>query len=171
MRCENCNERDATVHLTEIVNDTKKEIHLCEECARQKGVTIKAQLHNLSIPEFVGHLAETPGPASEEEDATCETCGLTFAKFRSQGKLGCPDDYVVFREPLLGLLERIHGGTQHRGKVPSRATTEIARQKELMQLREELRNAVDAENYERAAQLRDRIRTIEEGLSGDRSVP
>lgn len=172
MLCENCNERKATVHLTEIVNNTKKEIHLCEECAKQKGVTIKAQLQNLSIPEFVGHLVESGGLASEEDEGpVCEACGLTFHKFRSQGKFGCPEDYAAFREPLTSLLERIHGSTQHRGKVPSRATTEIARQKELMQLREELRQAVEAENYERAAELRDGIRQIEDRSSGHRSEP
>jgi protein arginine kinase activator len=168
MTCESCNERKATVHLTEIINDTKKEIHLCEECAKEKGVTIKGQLANLSIPEFVVESASSE--PDEGQDLVCEACGMTFAKFRSQGKFGCPEDYVAFRDPLTGLLERIHGNTQHRGKVPSRATTEIARQKELMQLRLDLKQAVEAENYERAAGLRDRIRQIE-GISGEPGSP
>jgi protein arginine kinase activator len=83
------------------------------------------------------------------------------------GKFGCPNDYVTFKKGLLGLFDRIHGSTQHRGKVPSRTTDRIAQQKELMQLREELKNAVAAEAYERAVELRDKVHKLEAELGGD----
>jgi len=167
MLCQNCQQRPATVHLTEIVNNQKREIHLCEECAQEKGVAIKAHVTGLDIPEFVGKLASSeqsaPGrkPTSE---LRCDVCGLTFEAFRNLGKFGCPNDYEVFKEGLVKLLERIHGSTQHRGKVPSRVTDRVSHQKELMQLKEELRVAVEREEYERAAELRDRIRRLEAEL-------
>jgi len=152
--------------LTEIVNNTKREIHLCEECAQAKGVAIKLQIQGLDIPDFFGQLAEEKpkskeSPEKEEGELRCQVCGLTFEAFRRSGKFGCPHDYVSFKRNLLGLLERIHGSTQHRGKVPSRASARIAQQKELMQLKEELKQAIAQEAYERAAELRDRIHDLE----------
>ena len=168
MLCQNCQKKAATVHLTEIVNNAKREIHLCEACAQAKGVAIKTQIEGLEIPEFFGQLAQShaqaaPGAATEGQLA-CEVCGLTFEAFRNMGKFGCPNDFVRFKTSLLGLLDRIHGSTQHRGKVPSRATDRIAQQKELMQLRAELKQAVDAEAYEKAAQLRDKVHQLEARL-------
>ena len=168
MLCQNCHKRAATVHLTEIVNNTKREIHLCEECAQAKGVAIKSQIQGVDLPEFFGQLAESQGESApgrgSEEDLKCEVCGLTFEAFRNMGKFGCPNDFIAFKQGLLGLLERIHGSTQHRGKVPSRATERIAQQKELMQLREELKQAVATEAYERAAEIRDRVHKLEAEL-------
>ncbi len=169
MRCQNCRKRTATVHLTEIVNNQKREIHLCEECAQEKGVAIKAHVSGLDIPEFVGKLASSssePSPTGPKSTSQlrCEVCGLTFEAFRNIGKFGCPNDYVVFKDGLVKLLERIHGSTQHRGKVPSRVTDRVSQQKELMQLREELRIAVEREEYERAAELRDKVRQLEAEL-------
>jgi protein arginine kinase activator len=165
MLCQNCKKRAANVHLTEIVNNAKREIHLCEECAQEKGVAIKTQIEGLEIPEFFGQLAQQQSHAAGEQPAEgqlrCEVCGLTFEAFRNMGKFACPNDYVAFKKGLLGLLDRIHGSTQHRGKVPSRTTDRIAEQKELMQLREELKHAVASEDYERAAELRDKVHTLE----------
>ena len=172
MLCQNCQKRTANVHLTEIVSNQKHEIHLCEECAQEKGVAIKTQIEGLEIPEFFGQLAESQAEASPgvatEEGLRCEECGLTFEAFRNAGKFGCPNDFVSFKQVLLGLLDRIHGSTQHRGKVPSRTTDRIAQQKELMQIREELKQAVTAEAYERAVELRDRVRTLETELGFER---
>ena len=168
MLCQNCSKRAATVHLTEVVSNMKKEIHLCEECAQAKGVAIKTHIQGLEIPEFFGQLAQSHGQtasgANAEAQARCDTCGLTFEAFRNSGKFGCPDCVASFKKGLVGLVERIHGGTQHRGKVPNRATERIAKQKELMELREELKRAVAEEAYERAAQLRDTVHKLESKL-------
>ena len=174
MLCENCKKRAANVHLTEIVQNQKHEIHLCEECAQAKGVAIKTHIEGLEIPEFFGQLArsQTPSAAGSESEGQprCEVCGLTFEAFRNIGKFGCPNDFVSFRKGLLGLLDRIHGSTQHRGKVPSRTTDRIAQQKELMQLRAELKQAVASEEYERAAELRDRVHTLEHELGYEQTI-
>ncbi|MGQ9591609.1 MAG: UvrB/UvrC motif-containing protein [Planctomycetota bacterium] len=172
MKCEVCQKAPATVHLTDVSNNSKREIHLCENCAREQGVTIKSYLHKTpSYPEFVTQLAHSQSEApSEEREATCPRCGMTYRKFRATGKLGCPNDYAVFKKGLVGLLEKIHGKVQHAGKVPLRASDQIARQRELRSLRAELEKAVREEAYERAAQLRDRIHELE-GRKEDASRP
>jgi protein arginine kinase activator len=166
MKCDACNENVATVHLTEIVHKKKKELHLCERCAQAKGVSVKAQ--------FLPQEAEPAVPAKEivaagfvrfEElpAAACPVCGLTFGEFRATGRLGCANDYTVFKRGLTPLLEKIHGGTvEHRGKVPAHVNERLERQKKLAALRQALNKAIQKEEYEEAAQLRDRIRELEE---------
>ncbi len=164
MICEICREAVATVHLTEIVNNSKKEIHLCEECAQQKGVAIQTHIKNFSIPEFFGNLVEPKEAGDgEQEDLLCHQCGLSHRHFRTTGKLGCPNDYRVFGKELTQLLEKIHGSVQHRGKVPNRVDRENILQKEIEELKLELRHAVEHEEYEHAATLRDRIHEMERG--------
>lgn len=163
MQCEVCQKNPASVHLTDVSNNSKREIHLCESCAKNQGVTIKSYLHKTpSYPELFSELvhSQVDEPA-EEKDLACPRCGLTYKKFRSTGKFGCPNDYVVFKKPLLGLLEKIHRKVEHRGKVPLRASDQIARQKELRALRADLEKSVREEAYEKAAKLRDRIYELE----------
>jgi protein arginine kinase activator len=115
-----------------------------------------------NFPEFLTQLVESQTEAtSEEKDIRCPRCGITYRKFRSTGKFGCPNDYVVFKKGLLNLLEKIHQKVQHVGKIPSRVGDQLARQKELSQLREELARAIESEAYEKAAELRDRIYGLE----------
>jgi protein arginine kinase activator len=161
MQCDSCG-KPATVHLTDVSNNSKQELHLCEDCAKVQGVTIKSYLYQAtSLPELLPKIVEAQVDLPAEKDLVCPRCGMTYRRFRSTGKFGCPHDYVVFKKGLIGLLEKIHGRSQHAGKVPSRATSEIERQKELRQLKTLLEDSVRAEEYERAAELRDRIHRIE----------
>jgi protein arginine kinase activator len=153
------------LHIIELMQGTPHEIHLCEECARQY----------LSGPEGAGGgepPAQGTGEATSEGDLeeldklVCPNCGITFKEFRSQGRLGCPHDYVAFQEELMPLLENIHGETQHAGKVPRRAPADSRKQYDLIRLRNELRQAVAEESYERAARLRDEIHALEQGRTG-----
>ncbi len=155
MKCDKC-DRSATVHMTEISGDQKMEKHLCEECASSEGITIKANVPITQLLEdFV--LATTAG--AEVAELQCDVCGLTFAEFRHAGVLGCPQDYDAFEKALVPMLERAHQGTsQHIGKVPQRAGSDQARLNTILRLRGELKNAIAAEDYERAAELRDRIK-------------
>jgi len=163
MKCESCQKQPAVVHLTDVSNNQKREIHLCESCAKEKGVTIKSHMNkDPSFPEFLTQLVESQtDEATEEKDVRCPKCGITYRKFRSIGKLGCPNDYVVFKKALVNLLEKIHGKVQHVGKVPSRVGDRLARQKDLNQLRDELARAIESEAYEKAAEIRDRIYSLE----------
>jgi protein arginine kinase activator len=150
----------ATVHLTEIVGGKKKELHLCQACA-EKQETLKQQEKNLSaiLQTVIGQ--HVGAPTDELSRLTCPTCGIKYMEFKAEGRLGCPQDYAVFRDALVPLLERIHRGTRHRGKIPPHAIRHAAAQAELRDLRQRLRRAVEAEAYEEAARLRDAIKQKE----------
>ncbi len=137
----------------------KIERHLCEDCAAAEGLTVKAQfpLGKLLEGLLVQSLAE-----HELGELRCEVCGMTFLEFRKQRLLGCPNDYQVFEQVLVPLLERAHaGGSYHTGKIPLDAAEAEQRQNELLRLRGMLKEAVAREDYERAAELRDRIKELE----------
>jgi protein arginine kinase activator len=159
MKCQSCSS-PATVHLTDIVNGAKKELHLCQACAEQQQF-IKQQELNLPailqtlIGQHVGQLTD------ELARLTCPACGIKYMEFRAAGRLGCPHDYDVFRPGLEPLLQRIHRASRHAGKRPRCHRLSAACQMELVELRGRLRAAVDAEAYEEAARLRDLIRQKE----------
>lgn len=165
MQCEICHKSDATVHLTDVINNVKKEIHLCESCAEKRGTTIKSYMNKApSLPEFkAAQLATTDLGESEpdEADLACPKCGITYRKFRTNGKFGCPECYTAFGRHVIQLLEKIHHKVQHVGKVPSRATRHMAIQNEVNQLRDSLQKAIESEEYERAAEIRDQIYGLE----------
>jgi protein arginine kinase activator len=159
MRCESCNKNPATVHLTEIRNGEKTELHYCEPCAQSEGV------NTLMTPQsFLSQLVEPNVAGGHEVEIRCPQCGLSYAEFRQRGRLGCGEDYRLFGEGLRQLLERIHGSTQHLGKVPGRVGQSLKRERELIELRRELSQAIQREQYEQAAELRDRIRILENGV-------
>ena len=164
MKCDNCN-KQATVHLTEIKNGKKIEKHLCEQCAAQnEGLPVKSHTPiNELLTNFV--LAPATGLQKETGAAGCDQCGVTWAEFRQSGLLGCPNDYQVFEKDLTPLLQRAHeNATHHVGKVPTRgggSGVPLKRHVDMTKLRKELAKAVESEDYERAAKLRDQIRTAE----------
>lgn len=159
VKCQLCS-NPATVHLTDIVNKKKKELHLCQACAEQKQLINKQEL-NLSaiLQTLIGQ--QVGRPADELARLTCPQCGIKFMEFRAEGRLGCPHDYEVFRVGLEPLLQRIHRSARHIGKVPRNGRRGADVLAELVELRKQLRTAVDAEAYEQAAQLRDVIRQKE----------
>ena len=159
MKCQYCS-NPATVHLSDIVNKQKKELHLCQNCAEQQHL-IKHQELNLPailqtlIGQHVGQLTD------ELARLTCPECGIKYMEFRAEGRLGCPHDYEVFRMGLEPLLQRIHRSGRHVGKSPRNRGRTAALQADLLALRRQLRKAVDAEAYEEAARIRDIIRQKE----------
>lgn len=158
MLCQRCKKQQATIHLTEIHQNEKRERHLCEDCAKEEGVAIKAQIN---LQDVLSGMLEAHQSVSRNANLACPDCGLTYAEFRNQGRLGCPNDYEVFAQPLKEVLEKVHGATEHAGKVPRRAGSDTQAQRMLMQLRRQLQEAVEAERYEDAARLRDLIRQKE----------
>lgn len=163
-KCDKC-DRPATIHLTEIVNGQKMEKHLCEDCAEAEGITIKA---NIPISQLLeDFVLQTVGEGESEgtpsAPLTCEVCGMTFSEFREKGQLGCPNDYEAFSEQLLPMLARAQdGNTQHVGKTPRRAGSAQQKQMAILRLRSQLKNAIASEQYERAAQLRDQIKQLDD---------
>src|SRR5262249_1400697 len=150
----------ATVHLTDIVNGQKREVHLCQECAEKKEILKHQELNLSAILHTV--IGQQIGPLTEElSRLTCPTCGIKNMEFKAEGRLGCPRDYEVFQSALEPLLMRIHRSQRHVGKVPRHGAVHKARLEELMDLRQQLRRAVESEAYEDAARLRDLIRQKE----------
>lgn len=164
MQCQICNKRTATIHLTEINDGIRTEMHVCEHCASEQGIAPQSQM---SVNELLSHLLavqpsdeEIFGPS--EKEMACPQCGFTIERLRKEGSLGCPLDYKVFEDALLPLLQRAHNGkTAHCGKVPTKIPQDTKRFVELSQLRRQLEEAVRDEDYELAAQLRDKIKQFE----------
>lgn len=158
MKCQRCS-KQASYHITEVFAESQfEELHLCEECAKK----------HLYEPTGSSKAGAKASPASEDDphdlgSKQCEACGIKFIEFRNTGRLGCPHDYDTFKEELLPLLENIHGDVRHVGKSPHRLPRTKAAQQELAQLRRLLQVAVTKEAYEEAAQLRDKIKTLEDG--------
>lgn len=171
MLCQNCNERNATVHLTRITNGEKTEVYLCEQCARERGelnfVTEPFTIHNflagIFSPDF------HPGRSIVQESSeTCGICSMSFNEFGKIGRFGCSECYDTFEPRLSQMLRRIHGSDQHTGKVPERTGKNLLRQKELKELRSQMQTAIAREEFEKAAELRDQIYALEKGICGDR---
>jgi protein arginine kinase activator len=165
MKCQKC-DRVATFHITDLIDGEPNELHLCEECA-QAFLTPSQEDAQEMMPAMAGllaqHLAvgETADELARLDQRACPVCGITFLQFRKQGRLGCPHDYVFFEKELEPLLVSIHDQTQHIGKAPKRCPHGADQQTQLIRLRREMKEAVTAEEYERASELRDKIHTIE----------
>ena len=164
MLCQVCKKSEATIHLTEINDGARIEMHLCEFCAAEEGIAAKSQI---PLNELLSNLLAVQ-PADEElagdsgKKLTCPKCGFTLEQFRSDGLLGCPNDYEVFEKSLLPLIEKTHNGkTKHCGKVLSNAPADTKKQVKLTTLQQQLDDAVTNEDYEKAAELRDKINQVD----------
>lgn len=159
MKCQSCS-KPATVHLTDIVNGHKRERHLCQECAEKQQLLKHQELNLAVILQTV--IGQHAGPLSDElARLTCPACGIKYMEFKAEGRLGCPQDYQVFQAALEPLLQRIHRSTRHLGKTPRNGPLNAKLQAEIVQLRQKLRRAVEAEAYEEAAKIRDLLRQKE----------
>lgn len=163
MKCDNCN-NPAVVHLTEITHGQKVEKHLCEQCAQQsEGLSSKS---HTPINELLSNFVMAHTGLAKEQGQACEHCGITWAEFRQSGLLGCEHDYETFERELTPLLQRAHeGATHHTGKAPTRrggSGVPSKKRVDVARLRKELARAVESEDYERAARLRDQIRVAEQ---------
>ena len=167
-QCDSCNKKPATVHMTEIKGGKKIEKHLCEQCAaQQEGLPVKP---HTPINELLTNFVLAHSGVPKDVGAGCEQCGLTWAEFRQTGLLGCEHDYQVFEKDLTPLLAKAHEqATHHRGKVPARraavaggaAAVPMRRSVDVNRLRKELQRAIEVEDYEKAAKLRDQIKQAE----------
>lgn len=165
MKCNKC-EKPATFHITERVGGKEQweELHLCEECARE----YLSRPNETQEPESMANallqhlqIGQTADELAKLDKQACPVCGITFLEFRNHGRLGCPHDYVCFQEQLEQLVANIHGATSHTGKRPRKSARSLDKQTQLIRLRRDLRDAVHAEDYERASVLRDQIRELE----------
>ncbi|ACT04323.1 UvrB/UvrC motif-containing protein [Paenibacillus sp. JDR-2] len=168
MICQECGKKPATLHFTKIVNGEKTEFHICESCARERGEGIPGAPNGFSIHSLLSGLLDfdpssTNGAnsAKQQQMIRCDHCGLTYAQFSKIGRFGCSNCYRQFTEKLDPLLKRVHGNTVHVGKIPKRSGGQIQYKREIEQLRRDLQSRIEREEFESAAQIRDRIRELE----------
>ena len=163
MQCDFC-ENPATVFLTQLVEGEMKKMNLCEDCAREKGVSDPAGFSLADVLLGGGPVQEegaTMPATGETGGKVCPNCGFSFAKFQQVGRLGCSVCYETFRDEIQKRLRAMHKGTTHVGRVPEGLMEAHERQQRLEQLRERLEQAIATENYEEAAGLRDEIQEVE----------
>lgn len=181
MLCERCGKRPASVHVTKIVNNVKSEKYLCQQCAKEEGDLGFMMGQPFSVNSLLAGLLHQhayglpPNKEKEREAAErnarlgvaagekqrCPKCGTSYAEFAETGRLGCGSCYDEFERRLDPLIRRIHGSLNHVGKVPRRAGQRTAVEREIEKLRRELERCVAEERYERAAEIRDRIKELE----------
>ena len=165
-KCDYC-DKPAVVHEVRIKGGVRKEVHLCAEHAQAMGIALPGQLpgHKPISKALTQFVVSKPTRRTRASKKACPNCGMGFAEFRQSGVLGCPDCYDAFGEQLGPMIERAqNGGTSHTGKCPRRGGMSIDRQLLIQRLVKELEDAVGTEQYERAAELRDRLKDLETQL-------
>lgn len=171
MFCDICGKNKATVHLTEIVDDQMTELHLCEVCAKKKSSEMEQQF---GLADLLAGLTDLGGSAQQKDmgGLKCSFCNLTYDNFRKSGRLGCSHCYESFRKYLVPLLKKIHGSSQHLGKMPKKSSNKVIFPKatavvskeqrpEIEVLKFKLQEEIKKENFEEAAKIRDKIRQLE----------
>ncbi len=162
MLCDHCKERDAVVHLTRIVDNAVTQLHLCEKCAAEKGVETTIALPQHPLGEILQAVQQQSEPASSSDAAVCSFCGATARDFRATGRLGCAHCYDAMETSLRELLRRLHGSSKHVGhRYDAPRPESLAEVDARTELRDKLQRAVNAEKFELAAELRDKLRVME----------
>ncbi len=168
MYCDECKQKPASVHLTQMFHGQKTEAHLCESCAAKKGAFMFDLGNNFSIPHLLGSILGNPYDTQEvlaqKQVLTCPQCGMNFLNIKQTGKLGCSECYTTFEQELEPTLRRINGNSQHVGKMPSRGGRQLLLRKQIEDLKSDLQQAVSNEQYEEAVKIRDTIKEIEKKM-------
>ena len=156
MTCCNCKDKPATVHLTQITGEKMQKVDLCEECAKKKGVNEPTAF---ALADLLCGLGASTEMEQASGETTCPQCGFTHADFKKAGRLGCAECYKTFSEGLETLLETMHKGTKHVGKIPYSLQQSRELGERLKQLQKKLDKAITEEDFEQAAQVRDEIKS------------
>ena len=161
MVCNICGQNEATIHLTEIVNNQMLEVHLCEACAEQKGADFKSHFDFNKLLTSLGDFCAELKPERIAK-LICKECGISYEEFGRTGRLGCSTCYQSFEKLLMPLIKRVQRDLRHVGKVPQKATPDVKRAFELRELQERLRKSIQSETFEEAAKIRDLIQELED---------
>ncbi len=167
MLCDECKEKTATVHLTQVFNGQKIESHLCGECAYQKSGLLFDSGNKFSIPNFLGGMftATYNKEALPGSRITCPKCGMSIMDIKRLGKLGCSECYRTYEQEMDASLRRIHGNSKHLGKIPLRGGEKVKIKRQIEELKGQIQEAVREEKYEQAAQIRDKVIQLEKYFS------
>ena len=166
MKCQNCNEREANYHFKQLINGHASEVYLCADCAAKLGYDnnlMGAFGMGTMLSQLFGLPQQAKAPAVEQK---CPMCGATMREISQSGKIGCAQCYSTFRDSLLPSINRIHGNVRHVGRVPGTAG-QVSVKRQMEQLKEELTKCIGLQEFERAAELRDKIKELERQEGGE----
>lgn len=163
MQCDVCHSKEATVFLTQIVDGKMQKVNLCEGCSKEKGVNDPT---GFALADLLLGLGDSQQIEKSPTTNKCPVCGFTQADFKKTARLGCSHCYSVFADGILPMLKNMHKGTRHTGKMPAAHAERRERDEKMKSLQESLDKAIAEEEFELAADLRDRIRQVEAGLAG-----
>lgn len=179
MICQECHERPATLHFTKINNGEKTVFHLCEKCAQEKGETFMANGGSgFSLSNLLSGLLNMDhsfqpaqkSPFYQKEILQCKECTMTYQEFTQIGKFGCANCYETFKEQIKPILRKVHfGNLSHNGKIPKRIGGTIHIRKNIEDLKQKMKEYISLEEFEQAAEVRDRIRSLEKQMNDQRS--
>lgn len=167
MKCDSCGKENANIHMTSIVNGVKEEHYYCQQCANQNDQGNGSMFSSMFDDSFFNNqfFANVMYPQSalgNSKAIACPQCGMTISSFNHQGRLGCDRCYEAFYTQVMPLIKRIHGSTSYEGRIPQRGAADFKVEQTIKQLRNELIQAVKQEQFERAAQIRDEIKSLEQ---------
>ena len=162
MLCQLCNKNEAKVHLTKIINNTRVDMFVCEQCAKQHAVI------DININDFLSSILglDRGDFVKQKEEQVCSCCGMTTSEYNKTGKIGCKNCYDTFNDSIKAVLQRVHGNVKHNGKIPKAVFVKIEKKKEIEELKEKIKQCISTEEYEEAAKIRDMIRKLEEKREG-----
>lgn len=168
MICQSCGKAQATTHFKRIINGEVTEGHLCSDCAKALGVNDMFSGFDFSFSDLLSDFfADTPVAALSANSVRCENCGSSFNDIVQSGRIGCADCYETFFDKLMPSIQRLHGNTKHEGKVPlNEVTNEDKETDKIAELREQMNKAIENEDFEQAAELRDEIKALEGKKNG-----
>lgn len=161
MLCQNCQQRTANVRLTQIKNNTKVDIYLCEQCANEISQT--GFISPYGFDDLINGLFGSQIKQETSVTLKCSNCGMEYEEFLKSSRLGCAHCYKAFESKLDTIIKRLHGNCEHHGKVPVRVSSKVSVPDEIEKLKQQLNESIKREEYEEAAKIRDRIRSLEVG--------
>ncbi len=172
MLCEKCKKRTATVFYNENINGKARSYSLCGDCAsklREKGdlQEITSMIGSFADPfsalhdDLFGGFFGIPKYPSVATEKKCAGCGSTYSSIADSGRVGCPACYETFRDELSRMIRSVHGTTAHTGSVPARHRAKMERAEQIRRLKADLQDAINKEDFERAATLRDEVRRLQ----------
>ncbi|GAB6099814.1 UvrB/UvrC motif-containing protein [Halanaerocella petrolearia] len=167
MLCQECQEQEARIHVTKIINGEKRELYLCQECAEETeefDLSFDFSFDNLLTGLLNDKLNSQPKIDISKTDFECSVCGQSYTEFARSGRLGCSSCYDSFQNKLDKILRRIHSSTKHSGKIPKRAGERVRVRRKIKELKQEMDEVVDREEFERAAEIRDEIQELEDKI-------
>ena len=169
MKCECCQEAEATIHLTQVIDGTAKKLNLCQTCAQKNGIDLNSPISITDVLLGLGAQQQTGTPLSPEFDLSCKRCQMTRSEFKKRAQLGCPDCYNAFMGELSALTKAMHHSNQHVGKIPARQGNEARITAQIAASQKDIEVAIVKEQYEVAANLRDKIRALKGTVSASKS--